>query len=612
MNSDSKLYDSFESAGIHGINPNANQQKVHCPQCHEQRRNKRDKSLFVSPQKGLWKCFHCDWTGGLKDTNYQPVIQEKRVYTRPAPAPDPKLGEKAIEWFKGRGIHEDTLKRFKIFESKQEKMTWINFPYYRDGELINVKKRNGRKDFRLSSNAELIFFNLDAAFGSKEIIITEGEMDCLTVYQAGFDHVVSVPNGAQKGNSKMEYLDNCFEYFTEAEKVILCVDNDEAGKILEEELCRRIGREKCFLVEYPKGCKDINEVLLNHGNGEVIATIRAAKQHPIKGVNRPGEYIDDVIEYHLNGFPSGNKAGFTEFDELMSFRPGELTVITGIPNSGKSAWLDQILIRLSSRHGWKHGILSREQWPHAIHMTKLVQIFSGKGLRTKVMNKEIIKSSMDFLNEHLFLFGIDDLTVDGVLEKAKQLVLRHGIRSLVIDPWNTLDHDMQGMNETEYIRKTLKKVVDFKDRYSVHVMIIAHPTKVATDSNGKFIAPTLYSIAGSAHWYNMMDNGIIVYRNVGTKDGKPAEYGDTVSVMVRKVRNFFIGQQGTCTFDYNYINGNYTEEGSPFENEMAAWSYFNKQEISFEEPRPDKPILTSFPKNGHSFDYTPIEGDAPF
>jgi len=624
MNSESKLYDSFEAAGIFGINQNANQQKTHCPQCHDDRRNKRDKSLFVSPSKGLWKCFHCDWTGGLKDPNFKPnykqdfIPQKKRTYTPPPPKPaKPTIGPEMTKWFDGRGVTIETLNNFQIFETESQGYKWINFPYYRDKQLVNVKKRNGKKDFRLSANAELIFFNLDSVFGSKEIIITEGEIDCMTVVQAGFESVVSVPNGAQKGNAKMEYLDNCFEYFQDAEKFILAVDNDEAGQILAEELCRRLGREKCHLVDYPNGCKDINEVLVKYGNEFVVSTIKGAKQHPIAGINRPNEYVDEVIGYHLNGFPSGDKVGYKDFDNLMSFRPGELTVITGIPNSGKSAWLDQVLVRLSSRCGWKHGILSREQWPHSIHMTKLVQIFSGKGLRSKEMNKDIIRSSMDFLNDHLFLFGIDDLTIDGILEKAKQLVLRHGIKSLVIDPWNTLDHDMQGTNETEYIRKTLKKVVDFKDRYSVHVFVIAHPTKVSTDAMGKFLAPTLYSIAGSAHWYNMMDNGIIIYRNVGTRAEKTGDLGDSVSAMVKKVRNFFIGQQGTCSFDYNYNNGNYTEEGFSFENEFDLWKYRNKpKDGEFFEPTtvPETPLtdIKKLPIGSTSFDYKMTEEDPPF
>lgn len=605
MTSDSKLHDSFESAGIHGINPNASQQKTHCPQCHETRRNKRDKSLFVSPQKGLWKCFHCDWTGGLKDSKYE--APQKREYDVPAEPKHKPLGEKIISWFETRAITKETLEKFKIFEQDGQNQKWISFPYYRNRRLVNIKKRNAKKDFRLSTNAELIFFNLDSVFGQDEIIITEGEIDCMSVDQCGFSNVVSVPNGAQKGNARMEYLDNCFEYFEGAKKFILCVDNDEAGQILSEELSRRLGREKCHTVEYPDGCKDINEVLVKHGSDSVVNVIKTCKQHPVVGINKPLEYLEEVLNYHLNGFPKGDSIGYDILDELISFREAELTVITGVPNSGKSAWLDQVLIRLSSRHGWRHGVLSREQWPHSIHMTKLVQIFSGKGLRTKEMNQDIIKSSMKFLDDHLFLFGIDDLTLDGVLEKAKQLVLRFGIKSLVIDPWNTLDHDMKGVNETEYIRQALKKIVLFKDMFSVHVFIIAHPTKIMTDSKGTFVVPNLYSISGSAHWFNMVDNGICVFRNLGTRDNKSDPIGDTVTVYTQKVRNFFVGKQGNTTFDYNYLTGNYSQEDAPFENEMDRWMYENK--VTSVKPEPQ---IISIPLPGLS-DLTKLNiGDCPF
>jgi len=609
---ESKLFKTFEEAGIHNVNYNRNQQKLKCPKCFDTRENnKSDTPLYLSPRKGLWKCFHCDWTGGLFGSEHKPI--EKRVYTLPI---EKKLGldAKVTEYFHSRGIEDRVLEYFKIGLSFEENKRWINFPYYRNKQLINVKRRDAKKDFRLSSNAELIFYNLDSIFDRDEIIITEGEIDCMTVYQCGFFGVVSVPNGAQKGNARMEYLDNCFEYFEDAKKVILCVDNDEAGAALSEELSRRIGREKCWTVEYNEGCKDINEVLKLYGEAGVKNVIRTAKQHPVVGINKPMEYRDEVINYHLNGFPSGDKLGYDQFDKIMSFRQAELTVVVGIPNSGKSAWVDQALIRLSSRHGWRHGILSREQWPHSIHLTKLVQVFSNKGLRTKEMNVNIIDKSMKFLDEHLFLFGIDDLTIDGILEKAKQLVLRYGIKSLIIDPWNTLDHDLKGFpSETEYIRNALKKVILFKDMYSVHVILVVHPTKVQTNSAGAFIVPDLYSIAGSAHWFNMIDNGIVVYRNLGTRVNKVAPLGDTVTVFVKKVRNFFVGEQGSTTFNYNFMTGNYAEEdGAPFECEYDNWLFKNKEIASIPIPIPfptETPQLTDISKLipvPSSFDVEPI------
>lgn len=252
-----------------------------------------------------------------------------------------------------------------------------------------------------------------------------------------------------------------------------------------------------------------------------------------------------------------------------------------VSNSGKSAVLDQILIRLASRCNWKHAILSREQWPHDLHVTKMIQIFSGKGLRDNAMTDEIFDESMEFLDEHFFLFGIKELTVKGIIEKARQLVLKHGIKSLTIDPWNTLTHDKSGSDsETDYVNEVLKEFVAFKDMYSVHVFLVAHPKKMQYEGTGeskKLAMPGLYDIAGSSNFYNVMDNGLVVYRNLGTRVNKANPLGDTVTLSVQKVRNFFIGQQGAQVFDYNYLTGVYSEEHADFESELAYWKFKNKK-----------------------------------
>ncbi len=619
MNSESKIYESFESAEIFGINYNSNQQTVKCPSDECRARKKSNaKTLSINIQQGVFNCHHCEFSGKVKDQNFTMIPKKEYLYPKEN---NSLLGEFWINWFATRGIEKRVIEYFKLGEFTHKGKKWVTFPYYRDKKLINNKNRSEEKGFSLTAGAELIFWNIDAIKGLKEVVVVEGEIDCMSLYQSSIFNGLSVPNGASKGSMKLEYLDNCWQAFENVEKIILFTDNDEPGLALRDELARRLGRDRCWVVDYPEGCKDANDILVKLGTEKVNQTVKLSKPFPIEDISTPSDYLEEVLEYHRNGFPEGDKIGYSSFDNLLSFRPGEMTIITGIPNSGKSAFLDQILIRLSSRHGWKHGVLSREQWPHAIHVTKLTQIFSGKGLRSKEMTEKIIRQSNQFLNEHFVLFGIKDLTVKGILAKAKQLVLQRGIKSLVVDPWNTLTHDKNGFGtETEYINEVLKAFVEFKDLYGVHIFLVAHPKKIMKDGTGenkKFAVPEMYDISGSSHFFNMTDNGISVYRNLGTRSQKANPLGDTVTAHIQKVRNFFIGQQGSTTFDFNYMTGNYAEEYMGFENEIDLW-LFNQnkqntppQQVIFSQ---EKPNLTDLNKLDitTAFDYEPNVGIPPF
>jgi len=645
MNSEtSKLFDSFESAGIYGVNYNVNQQELRCPQPECQDRKKKNaKALSVNVSQGLFKCHHCDWHGRIKDKNFIPV--EKKEYKLPRENKT-IVGQWWIDWFQKRGIESHVLERFKIGEYLKDGEKWVTFPYYRDNVLINNKSRSEHKDFRLSGGAELIFYNLDSIKDKKEAVIVEGEPDVLAAYQANIFNCVSVPNGGSAIPKsgivpvpKLEYLDNCWKEFEDKERIILFIDNDPVGNALKEELARRLGRERCWIVEPVEGCKDANDILVKHGSAKLNEVIKHAVPYPIKDVSKPKDFLEQVLDYHENGYPQGDKIGFGQFDKIMSFRPGELTVITGIPNSGKSTFLDQILVRLASRHGWRHAVLSREQSPHAIHITKLTEIFTGRGINKRDgMTRELVIAANKFLNEHFFMFGFQDLTISGILERARQLVKQYGIKSLVVDPWNTLEHNTEGFStETDYVNQILKEFVKFKDEYSVHVFLVAHPKKipkVKEQGGWKIQVPELYDISGSAHFANMTDNGITMYRNLGTRQSKTMPLGDTVTAHVQKVRNKFIGSQGQVTFDYNFIASTYSEEYMPFINEIDDWRFrkFHNQpkplEIVLDKPIPPQtdiyrlPLSTEFevipagipiktPQTDH-FDYTLQKGEPPF
>jgi twinkle protein len=552
----------LEKLGIDLKGKRGGTHKVKCPQC-----NSKGFDLSVNIDEGLYKCHKatCNWSGRIKRPFPINPIQKKQ-YTLPVWTNNTALTEKAVKWFASRGISQKTLLEARITEGvefmpqKGEKVNTIQFNYFREGKLINTKYRTGDKCFKMVKDAELIFFNLDSIKDQKEIIITEGEMDALSLMEVGFKNVVSVPNGASKGNQQLEYLDNCIDYFEKAEKIILATDQDEAGLMLRDELIRRLGAEVCFKVDF-KDCKDANEYLIKHGAIELEATITAAKDILVEGIITVEDLLTDIAELYDNGLKKGATVDLKEFDEHLTWIPGQLTVITGIPNQGKSEFLDFILTKLGIKRGWKFGVFSPENFPISLHVSKLAEKIIGKSFMWghDKMDIEEVDLAINFINDHFYFIRPkdEDFSLDNILEKAKYLVKKRGINALVIDPWNTLEHQYT-TSETQYVSKALAKLTAFKQRYNIHIFLVAHPVKMKKDKvTSKYEVPTLYDISGSANFFNKADNGITVYRDF---------IDDCTRVFIQKVKFKHLGKQGVCEFKYNITNGRYTPENEIRDN----------------------------------------------
>lgn len=536
--------------------------KATCPACTPHNRkvaNKNAKDLSVNTDQGIWQCWNCGWSGTLKQ-------REERNYTKPVEI-KLQLSDKTVEWFKNRGINANTLKKFGITEKSEwmpqegKEMNCICFPYLKDDKWTNIKFRDGKKNFKMVKDAELLIFNYDGVNGKKKVIITEGEIDAMSVYEAGFFDVCSVPNGASKGNQRLEYLDNSWAAFSESEEIVIATDNDEAGINLKNELIRRLGRDRCQEFIYPAGCKDLNEVLVKYGIDGIWGCINKSKPLPVEGICRLTDFVIDLDSVYAYGFPPGVTIGYSDFDNLLNFSTGQLTVITGIPNSGKSAFMDQVLLKLAERHGWNIGVCSFENQPITKHAANLAACYVGMPFYRKddnsKMSPESYENAKKFLYDHFFWFKMkdEDLSCEGIVSRGKQLVKTHGIKALVIDPWNYMEHKRgNNMTETEYVSDVLSRLCNFAKDYDVHVFLVAHPTKIRKDpATGDFEIPNLYNISGSAHFFNKCDNGFTVYRDRKT---------NLVTVYIQKVRFFYNGSIGSAEFTYDVHSGRYRPAGN--------------------------------------------------
>lgn len=537
--------------------------------------SEKTPSFTISPAKNIYKCFGCGKSGDgitfLIDNQKMTYIESlkwvanknnitiEEVGNRtPILKPTPrleKLSKETIDYFENnRGISNNTLLRFGVTEAiewmpkAQSEIKTICFNYIRDTELVNIKFRGKNKDFKMVKGAELIFYNLDSIKDEEEVYITEGEIDAMSLYEVGVYNVISVPNGAgASGAAKLEYLDNCWHYFTNKTKVILVVDNDKSGKKLEEELARRIGYSKCFLVSYPDGCKDANEVLIKHGKAALKSITELATVYPLYGEIRMGDMYETIVGFYENGYPEGSASHVShEFDELLTFYPGQLTMVTGIPGSGKSEYVDWLMASLTKHHAWNWGICSFE-CPPEIHVTKLSEKFTNKSFAfrkdpTHRMDVEEFNYSIGMIDKHFHFMNLSliDVTIDGLIAKAEEFVLRYGINGFLFDPWNCIEAKE---DSTNYILQCLNKLIGFLEKYKVHGFLIAHPTKLKKDlQTKKYEIPTLYSISGSAHFFNRTHNGISIYRDFETNQ---------VDVYVQKCKWSWLGKLGYCSYSFD-------------------------------------------------------------
>jgi len=515
-----------------------------CPLCSSSRQPKNQKLKCASYdwERGLGTCHNCNTTFQLH--TYQRKGNSEKVYIKPNEEPKMYLaepGSKVVQWFKTRGISEKTLKDLKVSEGPEfmpqtgKSENTIKFNYIMGDELINIKYRDGKKNFKLYKGAEKIFYNINSIIGYDTCIIVEGEMDALSFHEAGLPNVISVPNGATLNSNNLDYLDNCIDYFEDKEKIILAVDSDEAGQALQQELIRRLGAEVCFTVDF-EDCKDANEYLIKHGKENLFSKISKAKPVPLENVTTFKDIEGEVTDFVQHGFKPGYQIGLQNFDRIFSTYTGQFITVTGIPSSGKSDFVDQMVIGYNLNYKWKTAFASPENAPTYLHAHKLMRkVWQGMPTPGDI-NSTKWNQVADHVNDNFFFIDMERYTLESILRKGAELVKRKGIKCLVIDPFNKIrDVDSHTDDVNRYTMEYLTKIETFAKKFDVLVFIVAHPTKMYKDKDGKIEEPNMYNIKGGGEWYDASYHGILVHRDYEAK---------TVKAKVLKVKFQNLGENG--------------------------------------------------------------------
>lgn len=530
-----------------------------CPECSSSRKKSKSKT-FKWHEGNTGFCNHCQ----TRFAEYKRT--DAKEYFIPQWKNKTDLTDNVVKWFTGRMISQETLIKMRIYSDNeympqtQKDEDVICFPYFRNEKLINTKYRTPNKYFKMVSGAELLWYNYDAIKDNTHIIIVEGEIDALTFIENGFNNVISVPNGA--GSKAMQYLDDSITEFEHMSEIYIAVDVDTKGIELRDELIRRLGPERCFICNF-KECKDANEYFCTYGGIE-FKEIKFDRV-PVKGIIEIPSICDDIRDLFENGITSGLKIGSNCIDDFITWEPGRLAVVTGVPGSGKSEFVDYIVCKLNVLHGFKAAYFTPENYPLKFHYRKLFEKFIGKEFNLKHSNEIEYDMAYEHIKDNFFyIMNEDELTFDIILTAAKTLIKSKGVKILVIDPYNKIEHQFDSkISETQYISKFLDKLITFTKVNQLFTFLVAHPRKMQ-----KGEVPSLYDINGSANFYNKTDYGFTIDREI-SKEGIMT---NEVSAYWKKIKYKHLGKQGISSLMYNYNNGRFEDKSL---NDIYKWDNSN-------------------------------------
>ena len=552
----------FKDLGII-VKPGVTRGATTCPRCSHLRKKKTDPCLTYNNEPGnrWFKCWNDFYMGNLdKMERYDKVRANSGM-------PDNMqverhFAQKFTRYFRARGLSPRTLTTEMVYETTKGV---VGFPFYEEHTQVNAKFFNQNAT---DENGELKWWQLKKEYGTKScfwglqnlvinkdplrpepniITITEGEWDKLTYNECALKNILSVPMGAPSPDAKnftheFNYVKDPYfqkEVLPFVDTFILSVDDDPGGHVLMTQLAILLGKYRCKRIAYPKGYKDINEVLAGNkkkqlealGKSKVLELHEQAPGLPISGIIKLSDLKHDLMHYQKHGLTPGLKTGIPELDHIFTSKRKHMTVITGVPGMGKSIWLRWYLLKLVKENPEiKISLFTPEQRPMIREYIKLSELMQHKhyqeGLPTS-MSEEERSIALNYLEHHFTIVAPDksnyedfdgsikvvDLgKLESICKYIAYLKKTKNIFGYVIDSYGKLDNDPGHLSETKFIKKQLNYLADFNEYHDLHGWLVAHPTKLQKDKNGNYIMPGLYDISGSSAWNEMIDIGLVIHR----------------------------------------------------------------------------------------------------
>ena len=567
-------------------------EKVRCPKCEGGRTRELSLSVAIDDdgQGSTWRCWrgNCGWTGGGRvhsdGPRQSPPERPQERAVRPPPQHPPELTlnrpEALYAFFQRRGISAETVDAFGLYiathwfpahgDLPEGEHAAIVFPYLFKGRAVNRKYRSSGKMFMQEKDPLPTLFNVDAIEATDVVTIVEGEGDCLALHEAGYPQVVTLPNGApaelrdeddprRETDRRFDPLRTHAELLGSVKKFVLAGDNDAPGLVLREEMARRLGRHRCWVVTWPEDCKDAGDVLRLHGPERVRACVEQAEPWPVEGIQRLE--ANTLLDLRRAPPPPVLTTGLHALDAVIRW-PGEgrLIVVTGYPGSGKSTFARWVMVQLMLKYNnRKFQVFSPENSPWSEFAATCAEVLVGKPFRTygradaEPMTDDEVLWATEWLRSRITFLVADAAdkapTLEWILERGGMSVLREGTTDLVIDPFNQVEAQRGGLSETDYIGLCLQRISAFCLRHGCNCWVIVHPAKTqSAKPGGDLPVPTLRDASGSAHWWNRADLGVTVH----------ASTGGGARIIVQKMRFARWGQRyGAVELELDVPTGRY-------------------------------------------------------
>ena len=475
-------------------------------------------SLIWNPKENCFHCFGCSVNYGIIDhymafyhlaylSALERLFKEQNVtfrfsekglksrheYVYPIYKPDNNR-DLVDKYLATRGISKETLTNCDV----QQYQGKIAFNFYDENEVLltvklrpshTIDKHSEKKETYLTGYSNTpILYNMNRVDPSRPLVITEGELDCLSIIESGYSNCVSVPCGADN----LKWIEECWDWLERFENITVFGDNDNIGIKMRREVVSRLGAWRTKIVDLPKtevtdelgnkhSLKDANDVLMYQGKEVVLTLIATAEEMPLTGVTD----LSTIDDFDLENAP-GLKTNLEPLDKIVyKFLLGNVVIVTGLRGSGKSTLINQVFVC------------------NALHQELDVFVFSGElsgpllkswieltmaGPEHVTMKDEFIhiiepeaKTLMrEWYKSRVWVY--DDLgnSIDHILEKAITLTRKYGTKIWVLDNLMTLDI---GANDTNLLQKQkdfIVKLTRMAQLYNVLIVLAAHPRKVQT------------------------------------------------------------------------------------------------------------------------------------
>jgi len=457
-----------------------------------------------------------------------------------------------MEWLtEERKLDEALLLEMGVKETTHPRIgPAVAFPYKRAGESYAAKFRSENKQWASSAGVSRGIYNEDALAENFDlpVIITEGEMDCLTTIQAGYPRSVSLPDGWTADGGKRECLIREEARLRNSPFVVVAGDNDEAGASLPRAVANILAGHDVRYVTWPDGCKDANDVLMARGEAEIVEAINAAKM-----MDPEGGFITGISD--LPPLPARRvlKAGVSNLDYRLAFEVGALSVGTGVPGHGKSTLTTFAAYHVAMNERVRVGFMSFETHPHRTR-DHLARLMTGKpwGELSAQDKAETAKRLDERFRIVHRTFEETTHNLGWLREMIYTLAVRDGCKLIVIDPWNELEHLPEtGESMTAYINFALQQMRQWAEQYDTHICLVAHPKKI----NDGDRAPVGYDVADSAAFSNKPALGFTVHQK---QDGDGYHYVELTTWKVRDTQLYGM-EKGFTKLDFHIDQMSYSQ-----------------------------------------------------